>query len=94
MVCDLQLCLGRETKKLFSIFYIYSGGNSGRLYIVEDVSTAANVNPHKKFLVRLYGGKLVEKNDIIKAGKCETSEGMYRQFETEQIIISTDDIVG
>ncbi|XP_037049449.1 choline kinase alpha-like [Bradysia coprophila] len=55
---------------------ILSGGNSGRLYIVEDVSRASNVNPYTKFLVRLYGGKMVEKDDIVKAGKCETGEGI------------------
>ncbi|KAJ6646204.1 Choline kinase alpha [Pseudolycoriella hygida] len=52
------------------------GGYSGRLIIVEDVSKTCHDNPNKKFLVRLYGGKLVDKNDIVKAGKCETSEGL------------------
>lgn len=55
---------------------ILSGGNSGRLYIVEDVSKRLNQNPQKKFLVRLYGGKMVDKDDIVKAGKCETGEGI------------------
>ncbi len=27
-------------------------------------------------MIRLYGGKLIEKDDIIKAGKCEASEGI------------------
>lgn len=53
-----------------------SGGYSGRLYIVEDVSKTSSGNSTQKFLVRLYGGKLIEKNDVIKAGKCETSEGI------------------
>lgn len=43
---------------------------------MEDVLEKSNFNPHKKFLVRLYGGKLVEKDDIFKAGKCETTEGI------------------
>ncbi|KAJ6646205.1 Choline kinase alpha [Pseudolycoriella hygida] len=55
---------------------ILSGGFSGRLYIVEDVSSTSNKNPNKKFLVRLYGGKLIDKDDVCKAGKCETSEGI------------------
>ncbi|XP_037037664.1 choline kinase alpha-like [Bradysia coprophila] len=55
---------------------IFSGGYSGRLYIVEDVSETSNTNPIQKFLVRLYGGKLIENDDIVKAGKCETSEGI------------------
>lgn len=46
------------------------------MYIVEDVSKTSNDNPQKKFLIRLYGGKLIEKDDIIKAGKCEASEGL------------------
>lgn len=53
-----------------------SGGFSGRLYIVEHISKASNDNPNKKFLIRYYGGKLVEKDDICKAGKCEASEGI------------------
>lgn len=40
------------------------------------MSETSNDNPTKKFLVRLYGGKLVEKNDILKAGNCESSEGI------------------
>lgn len=35
------------------------------MYLVEDVSSS-ELNPRKKFLVRLYGGKLVTKNDPIK----------------------------
>ncbi|XP_037031603.1 choline kinase alpha-like [Bradysia coprophila] len=54
----------------------FGGGYSDRLFIVEDVSKASNGNPIKKFLIRLYGGKLIEKDDIIKAGKCEASEGI------------------
>ncbi len=48
-----------------------SGGNSGRLYIVEDVSKTIG-----KFLVRLYGGKVLEKDDVCKDGKCEATEGI------------------
>ncbi|XP_037037665.1 choline kinase alpha-like [Bradysia coprophila] len=55
---------------------IFSGGYSARLYSVEDISETSNTNPIKKFLVRLYGGKLVDKDDIAKSGKCEASEGI------------------
>lgn len=46
------------------------------MYIVEDISNTSNDNPNKKFLIRLYGGKLVEKDDVCKAGNCEASEGI------------------
>lgn len=46
------------------------------MYTIEDISKTSNDNPNKKFLIRLYGGKLIEKDDVVKAGKCETSEGI------------------
>lgn len=54
---------------------VVSGGYSGRLYCVQDVSESKD-NPTKKFLIRLYGGKVIAKDDICKAGKCEASEGI------------------
>lgn len=46
------------------------------MYIVENISNPLNLKSNNKFLIRLYGGKLIEKDDIIKAGKCEASEGI------------------
>lgn len=43
---------------------------------MEDVSHSSISNPNKKFLIRLLGGKLFDENDIVKAGKCEASEGI------------------
>ncbi len=50
-----------------------SGGFSSRLYIVEDIS-AATPNPIKKFLVRLYGGKLLTEDDPIRPEGGEIKE--------------------
>lgn len=46
------------------------------MYIVEDVSETSGNNPIKKFLIRLYGGKLVERNDLARFGACEATEGI------------------
>lgn len=51
----------------------YSGGFSSRLYLVEDISTS-KPNPIKKFLVRLYGGKMLTENDPIKTEGGEIKE--------------------
>lgn len=42
----------------------HSGGCSSRLCLVEDKSNK-NANPIKQFLVRLYGGKMFENDDIL-----------------------------
>ncbi|KAJ6645404.1 Choline/ethanolamine kinase [Pseudolycoriella hygida] len=52
---------------------ILSGGYSSRLYLVEDISTSTE-NPIKKFLIRLYGGKLIPENDPVKPAGGEIKE--------------------
>ncbi|KAG4073901.1 hypothetical protein HA402_014106 [Bradysia odoriphaga] len=52
---------------------VLSGGYSSRLYLVEDTSTSTS-NPIKKFLVRLYGGKLAPKDDPIRPEGGEVKE--------------------
>lgn len=50
-----------------------SGGYSSRLYLVEDTSTSTS-NPIKKFLVRLYGGKIAPRDDPIRPEGGEVKE--------------------
>jgi len=52
---------------------ILSGGFSSRMYLVEDISIS-KPNPIKKFLIRLYGGKLLIENDPIKPEGGEIKE--------------------
>ncbi|KAJ6648017.1 Choline/ethanolamine kinase [Pseudolycoriella hygida] len=52
---------------------ILSGGYSSRLYLIEDKSKSSS-NPTKKFLVRLYGGKLVDVSDPIRPDRSEIKE--------------------
>ncbi|KAG4074125.1 hypothetical protein HA402_014330 [Bradysia odoriphaga] len=52
---------------------VLSGGYSSRLYLVEDTSTSKS-NPIRKFLVRLYGGKIVTGDDPIRPEGGEVKE--------------------
>ncbi|XP_037027687.1 choline/ethanolamine kinase-like [Bradysia coprophila] len=50
-----------------------SGGFSSRLYVLEDISSSTS-NETKTFLIRLYGGKLVNEDDPFKTDSCEVNE--------------------
>ncbi|KAG4080130.1 hypothetical protein HA402_008201 [Bradysia odoriphaga] len=52
---------------------VMSGGFSSRLYVLEDISSSTS-NQTKKFLIRLYGGKLVNEDDPFKQDRCEVNE--------------------
>ncbi|XP_037051721.1 choline/ethanolamine kinase-like isoform X2 [Bradysia coprophila] len=52
---------------------ILSGGFSSRLYLVEDTSTSTS-NPIRKFLVRLYGGKMLTEDDPLKPEGSQVKE--------------------